>query len=149
MNTSSSLIAFQTMVDLVETVLAKSELAIAKHYEAMLVKEEDMPKELGAEAHSIHLAILDLTEHEQLNENKLLLMRLLFVRNAYVDCLSNIYPAVDTSRISVKSIGLKTEREKSKKDQGRISMRTIMETRVLLSFSGCPRHARERSLAKV
>jgi phosphoenolpyruvate carboxylase len=78
MNTASSLIAFQTMVDLVETILLKSEPAIAKHYEALLVKE-DMPKELGAEVHSIHLAILDLTEHEKLNENKLMLTRLLFI----------------------------------------------------------------------
>jgi phosphoenolpyruvate carboxylase len=93
--------SFQTMVDLVEMVLAKSEPAVAKHYEDMLVKEE-MVKELGAEVRSIHLAtetaILDLTEHEQLNENNFMLTRLLFVRNPYVDCL-NVLQAETLQRI--------------------------------------------------
>ena len=93
--------SFRTMVDLVEMVLAKSEPAIAKHYEDMLV-DDPKAKELGAEVRAVHLAteqaILDLTEHSKLGENNAILQRALKVRNPYVDCL-NVLQAETLKRI--------------------------------------------------
>lgn len=89
------------MVDVVEMVLAKSEPAIAAHYDEMLVKE-DLAKELGKEVRKSHLAteeaILDLTEHSLLAENNKILQRQLGVRNRYVDCL-NVLQAETLKRI--------------------------------------------------
>ena len=82
---------FKTTIDLVEMVLAKSEPGIAAHYESQLVSDEKA-KELGVELRSLHLgvedAILNLTEHQVLSENNMILRRLLTVRNPYVDCLN-------------------------------------------------------------
>jgi phosphoenolpyruvate carboxylase len=79
------------MVDLVEMVLAKSEPAIAAHYDSVLVKDPKA-KELGKEVRQLHMAteeaILDLTEHKKLGENNAVLQRALVVRNPYVDCLN-------------------------------------------------------------
>jgi len=83
--------SFKTTVDLVEMVLAKSEPAIAAHYEGELVSDPKA-KELGQELRALHLgtedAVLNLTEHEKLSENNVILRRLLHVRNPYVDCLN-------------------------------------------------------------
>jgi phosphoenolpyruvate carboxylase len=83
--------SFRTMVDLVEMVLTKSEPAMAKHYDELLVTDEQA-KDLGREVRSVHLetesAILDLTEHTKLGENNMILQRALVVRNPYVDCLN-------------------------------------------------------------
>jgi phosphoenolpyruvate carboxylase len=93
--------SFRTMVDLVEMVLAKSEPAIAKHYDDMLVDDESA-KELGEEVREIHLAteqaILGVTGHTTLGENNKILQRALLVRNPYVDCL-NILQAETLKRI--------------------------------------------------
>lgn len=83
--------SFKTTIDLVEMVLAKSEPGIAAHYDSQLVSD-DKAKELGKDLRSLHLAvedaILNLTEHEELSENNVMLRRLLAVRNPYVDCLN-------------------------------------------------------------
>jgi phosphoenolpyruvate carboxylase len=83
--------SFRTTVDMVEMVLAKSEPKIAAHYDHMLVADP-LAKELGAEIRSLHLktedAILDLSGHEVLAENNKILLRLLQVRNPYVDVLN-------------------------------------------------------------
>ena len=93
--------SFRTTIDLVEMVLAKSEPAIAAHYEAKLVTDPKA-KELGKEILSLHAsterAILDLTNHSVLSENNLILQRLLRVRNPYVDCL-NVLQAETLKRI--------------------------------------------------
>ena len=95
--------SFRTMVDLVEMVLAKSEPAMAKHYEDSLV-HDDKAKQLGSEVRAIHLAteqaILDLTEHNHLGEDNRILERALFVRNPYVDCL-NVLQVETLKRIRV------------------------------------------------
>ena len=81
--------SFRAMVDVVEMVLAKSEPAIAAHYDSVLVKDEKA-KQLGEQVRMSHLAtedaIRDLTEHSELAANNLL--RQLGVRNRYVDCLN-------------------------------------------------------------
>lgn len=83
--------SFRTMIDLVEMVLAKSDLSIAAHYDQMLVND-DGSKALGQEVQSLHVqtedAILDLTQHEKLGVNNRLLQQSLKVRNPYIDCLN-------------------------------------------------------------
>lgn len=83
--------SFRTTVDMVEMVLAKSEPAIAKHYDDMLVSDPKA-KELGEEIRVLHsnteLAVLDLSGHKILSENYVMLHRLLQVRNPYVDVLN-------------------------------------------------------------
>jgi len=83
--------SFRTTVDMVEMVLAKSEPKVAQHYESMLVSDEKA-KELGAEIRTLHAqteqAVLDLTGHSVLSEENGVLIRLLGVRNRYVDVLN-------------------------------------------------------------
>eukprot|EP00567_Pseudictyota_dubia_P002553 CAMPEP_0197465530 /NCGR_PEP_ID=MMETSP1175-20131217/64586_1 /TAXON_ID=1003142 /ORGANISM="Triceratium dubium, Strain CCMP147" /LENGTH=1118 /DNA_ID=CAMNT_0043001547 /DNA_START=80 /DNA_END=3437 /DNA_ORIENTATION=+ len=83
--------SFQTTVDLVEMVLAKSEPGIAAHYDRVLVKD-DRAKELGTHVRKIHAetedTVLDLTGHECLSEYDTLLRQMMQVRNPYVDCLN-------------------------------------------------------------
>ena len=93
--------SFRTTIDLVEMVLAKSEPAIAHHYDQMLVSD-DLALELGAEVRSLHLntenAVLNLTNHTNLSDGKTLLARALRVRNPYVDCL-NVLQAETLKRL--------------------------------------------------
>lgn len=93
--------ALSTMADLVEMVLAKSEPAIAAHYDSVLVNDP-AARDLGNHVRKAHLeteeAILDLTNHKVLGENNLVLQRQLSVRNPYVDCL-NVLQVEVLSRI--------------------------------------------------
>jgi len=72
-------------------VLAKSEPAIARHYDNVLVKDHKA-QELGADVRKLHLQtekmVLDLTGHNTLSEDNQLLRRVLVVRNPYVDCMN-------------------------------------------------------------
>ena len=90
-----------TPIDLVEMVLAKSEPAIAQHYDKMLVTDA-MALELGGEVRSLHVAtenaVLDLTNHSTLSDGKTMLARALRVRNPYVDCL-NVLQAETLKRL--------------------------------------------------
>ena len=83
--------SFRTTVDMVEMVLAKSEPKVAQHYDSMLVSDEKA-KELGVEIRSLHAqteeAVLNLTGHEVMSEDNEVLIRLLGVRNRYVDVLN-------------------------------------------------------------
>jgi phosphoenolpyruvate carboxylase len=83
--------SFNTTVDMVEMVLAKSEPKVAQHYDTMLVSDEKA-KELGAEIRKLHTqtenAVLDLAGHTVLSEDNKVLHRLLSVRNRYVDVLN-------------------------------------------------------------
>ena len=75
---------FRTTVDLVEMVLSKSEPAIAKHYDDVLVTDPPA-QELGSEVRKLHIAteevILELTGHTTLGEDNSILRRALAVRN--------------------------------------------------------------------
>jgi len=83
--------SFRTTVDMVEMVLAKSEPKVAQHYESMLVSDPKA-KELGAEIRMLHTqteeAVLDLADHTVLSSDNQVLIRLLGVRNRYVDVLN-------------------------------------------------------------
>ncbi len=92
---------FRTTIDLVEMILSKSDSSIARHYENVLVTD---PKaiELGNEIREIHdateHAVLDLAGHNKLSEHNHMLMRLMEVRNPYVDCL-NVLQAETLKRL--------------------------------------------------
>ena len=92
---------FRTTIDLVEMILSKSDASIARHYENVLVSDPKA-KDLGAEIRKIHdqteRAIMDLSGHSVLSENDHLLLRLLEVRNPYVDCL-NVLQAETLKRL--------------------------------------------------
>ena len=115
--------SFRAMVDVVEMVLAKSEPAIAAHYDNVLVKD-DLAKELGEEVRKNHLmteeAILNLTNHEVLAENNKILLRQLGVRNRYVDCL-NVLQAETLKRIR--------EQKEGEEDQ-------VLKDALLISITG-------------
>jgi len=93
--------SFRTTIDLVEMVLAKSEPAIAAHYDEVLV-EDPKAQELGLEVREMHKgtekAVLELSGHEKLSEDNAILSRALAVRNPYVDCL-NVLQAETLKRI--------------------------------------------------
>merc|ERR1712024_389468 len=84
-----------------EMIMAKSDTSIAQHYESVLVSD---PKavELGGEIRKVHTeteqAVLNLAEHKELCENDHLLLRLMKVRNPYVDCL-NVLQAETLKRL--------------------------------------------------
>ena len=115
--------SFRAMVDVVEMVLAKSEPAIAAHYDKVLVQDE-AAKKLGEEVRKSHLAtekaILDLTEHSVLSENNMILLRQMGVRNRYVDCL-NVLQAETLKRLR--------EQEEGKEDQ-------VLKDALLISITG-------------
>lgn len=76
---------------MVEMVLAKSDPSIARHYDSVLVKDDEA-KKLGSEVRALHeeteKMVLDLSEHKTLSEDNHILRRQLAVRDPYVDCLN-------------------------------------------------------------
>jgi phosphoenolpyruvate carboxylase len=93
--------SFRTTIDLVEMILSKSDSSVARHYERVLVSDEEA-LELGGEIRKTHdateRAVLDLTGHKTLSEHDALLQRLMAVRNPYVDCL-NVLQAETLKRL--------------------------------------------------
>ena len=98
---------FSTTIDLVEMILSKSDASIARHYEDVLVSDPDT-KALGTEIRKIHesteQAVLNLSGHTQLAQNDHLLLRLMEVRNPYVDCL-NVLQTETLKRLRSSSEG--------------------------------------------
>ena len=84
---------FQTLIDLVEMILVKSEPQIAENYDRQLVHEEEL-KALGAQLRAnleqTIQSVLAVSGHSELQENNSLLLRSLLVRNPYVDPLNII-----------------------------------------------------------
>lgn len=84
--------SFQTTIDLVEMVLAKSEPKIAGHYDSLVSEEVLKGSDLTQRIRETHKKtedmVLDLTSHEVLSENNEILQRALSVRNPYVDALN-------------------------------------------------------------
>jgi phosphoenolpyruvate carboxylase len=78
---------FQSVIDLIEMVLAKAEPRIAAEYDRQLVSPELQP--LGAELRSrldrASTSVLAVTEHAELIESNTVLRRSIDVRNPYVD----------------------------------------------------------------
>ena len=84
---------FQTVIDLLEMILVKSEKQIAANYDAQLVTDA-ASKTLGAELRTkltlTSEAVLAVSGHRELQENNTVLLRSLLVRNPYVDPLNII-----------------------------------------------------------
>lgn len=102
---------FRTTIDLVEMILSKSDSSIARHYENVLVSDPEAVA-LGGEIRKIHeateRAIMDLSGHKTLSENDHLLLRLMAVRNPYVDCL-NVLQAETLKRLRQSEGGSEEE----------------------------------------
>ncbi|KAF8389824.1 hypothetical protein HHK36_024343 [Tetracentron sinense] len=78
---------FQSTIDLIEMVLGKADIPIAKHYDEVLVSESR--RELGAELRKELLTsekyVLMVSEHEKLSENNRSLRRLIESRLPYLN----------------------------------------------------------------
>lgn len=78
---------FQSTVDLIEMVLGKADIPIAKHYDEVLVSESR--RELGAELRREFLTtekcVLIISGHEKLSENNRSLRRLIESRLPYLN----------------------------------------------------------------
>jgi len=98
---------FRTTINLVEMILSKSDSGIARHYENLLVSDPEALA-LGSKIREIHdgteRAILDLSGHDRLSEDDHLLLRLMEVRNPYVDCL-NVLQAETLKRLRQEEEG--------------------------------------------
>lgn len=92
---------FRTTIDLVEMILSKSDSSIARHYENVLVTDPSAV-ELGKEIRETHdateRAVLNLSGHKELSDHNHMLLRLMAVRNPYVDCL-NVLQAETLKRL--------------------------------------------------
>lgn len=78
---------FQSTIELLEMVLAKTESRIAEYYERMLVPDDlrDIGATLRARLDETIALVKRVTGHEQLLENNRVLRRSIDVRNPYVD----------------------------------------------------------------
>lgn len=96
--------SFQTTIDMVEMVLAKSEPDIAEHYDETLVRDggaKELGKELRRAYRNTEDAVLDLTGHDVPAEHNRVLRRALEVRNPYVDVL-NVMQAETLKRVRAR-----------------------------------------------
>merc|ERR1712224_6902 len=84
---------FTTLVDLLEMILAKSELRVAANYDEQLVHDPEcraLGDDLRRSMQRAEEALLAITGHESLHCNNTLLLRSMSVRNPYVDPLNVI-----------------------------------------------------------
>ena len=84
---------FQTLVDLLEMILAKSDARIAANYDNVLVKDEaslalgrDLRRRMGVS----EKAVLTISRNAALQDSNAVLLRSLQVRNPYIDPLNII-----------------------------------------------------------
>jgi len=92
---------FNTLVDLLEMILAKSETRIAENYDKQLVVENEskvLGKELRGKLSDAREVIKVVTGNDTLQSHNPLLMASMRVRNPYVDCL-NVIQAEVLSRL--------------------------------------------------
>lgn len=84
---------FQTLVDLLEMILVKSDSRVAANYDRVLVKEEAslrLGEELRARMKISENAVLTISKNVELQSDNKLLIRSLQVRNPYIDPLNII-----------------------------------------------------------
>eukprot|EP00249_Psilotum_nudum_P025001 c29345_g1_i1 orf=511-3756(-) len=81
---------FQSLIDLVEMVLAKADIPIAKHYDEVLVSpcRQKIGAELREAFHITEKYILLITGHQKLSENNKTLKRLIESRLPYLNPLN-------------------------------------------------------------
>ncbi|KAK8604452.1 hypothetical protein V6N13_099394 [Hibiscus sabdariffa] len=78
---------FQSTVDLIEMVLGKADIPIAKHYDRVLVSEsrQELGAELRRELMLTEKYVLVVSKHEKLSENNRSLRRLIESRLSYLN----------------------------------------------------------------
>lgn len=84
---------FQTLIDLLEMILVKSEVKIAENYDKQLVTEPEsvaLGKELRARFRTTVDAVLTVSQHKHLQASNTILLSSLVVRNPYIDPLNVI-----------------------------------------------------------
>ena len=98
---------FQTLIDLLEMILVKSEAKIAENYDIQLVRDAEsvaLGQELREKMKMTSSAVLEVSANTQLQANNPLLLRSLSVRNPYIDPL-NVIQAELLRRARVASDG--------------------------------------------
>jgi phosphoenolpyruvate carboxylase len=84
---------FQTLVDLLEMILVKSDAQVAANYDRVLVKDENclrLGRELRERMKISEDAVLTISKNTTLQSNNEQLLRSLHVRNPYIDPLNII-----------------------------------------------------------
>ena len=84
---------FQTLIDLLEMILVKSEVKIAENYDKQLVTEPEsvaLGKELRSRFSTTVEAVLMVSQHKHLQATNTILLSSLVVRNPYIDPLNVI-----------------------------------------------------------
>ncbi|KAK6116380.1 hypothetical protein DH2020_049842 [Rehmannia glutinosa] len=78
---------FQSTIDLIEMVLGKADIPIAKHYDEVLVSEsrQELGAELRRELLTAEKFVLTITGHEKLSENNRSLRKLIESRLPYLN----------------------------------------------------------------
>ncbi|XP_050224083.1 phosphoenolpyruvate carboxylase 4 isoform X2 [Mercurialis annua] len=78
---------FQSIIDLIEMVLGKADIPIAKHYDEVLVSENrrELGSELRRELLTTEKYVLVVSEHEKLSENNRSLRKLIESRLPYLN----------------------------------------------------------------
>ncbi|XP_031497139.1 phosphoenolpyruvate carboxylase 4-like isoform X2 [Nymphaea colorata] len=81
---------FQSTIDLIEMVLAKADIPIAKHYDEVLVSpsRQELGAQLRKELYNTEKYILVVSGHEKLSENNRILRRLIESRLHYLNPLN-------------------------------------------------------------
>ncbi|KAK7268351.1 hypothetical protein RIF29_21049 [Crotalaria pallida] len=78
---------FQSTIDLIEMILGKADIPIAKHYDEVLVSEkrQELGRELRAELMTAEKFVLVISGHEKLQQNNRILRRLIESRLPYLN----------------------------------------------------------------
>jgi phosphoenolpyruvate carboxylase len=116
---------FQTLVDLVEMILVKSDLKIAENYDSQLVRDPEsiaLGKELRQKMALTIKSVLEVSGNSKLQVNNSVLLRSLNVRNPYIDPLNVIQ--VEILR------RLRTDEHLSEEDRG------ILQDALLITING-------------
>ena len=81
---------FRSMMDLIEMVLAKTELTVAARYDQVLVDEKllGLGQSLRTSLEEVRKLVLEVTRHRFLLEENPMIRHLITVRNPYVDPLN-------------------------------------------------------------
>jgi phosphoenolpyruvate carboxylase len=106
---------FHTLVDLLEMILAKSDVRVAENYDNVLLEDTndmELGKELREKMESSAKAVLSVSGNAKLQQHNPVLMRSLEVRNPYIDPL-NIIQAELLRRIRENGASI-TEKEKER-----------------------------------
>ena len=119
---------FNTLVDLLEMILSKSELEIAANYDKQLVHDKEsqaLGKELRAKLRRTEAAIRRITGNVDVAVSNPILFRSMMVRNPYIDTLNVVQAEL-----------LKRLREDDKLKTLSIEERALLKDALLITING-------------